>query len=205
MKSFGGRKGKLEMNPSTYKWTLHSLGLGGTLAVVALAYFLLIRPADLETRQIHAQVQQRAGYLSTADAIHSHNRELKSRLDETENLLAQVKRRIPESAQEADFLAQLAAAAEHSGVEIVDYRPAASVSQDRHSEVTIQLSAKGSYAAMCRLLHRLESLPRLCHITGMEINAGGNDPRVYTFDLTLQIFFSQKRPAVASNEESKRD
>lgn len=190
------------MKPATFKWTLNGLGMATTLVVVALAYAFIFRPMDQESKQLRSAVRADSDFLAGADKIRARNRELKGSLAETEGLIAGIKRRIPESPQQADFLAQLAEAAEESEVEIVDFRPATAIEQDKHYELTIRVSAIGKYAAICRFLDRLETLPRLCVIMGMEIDAHDLAAEVYPLDLTLQVFYSAAHPTVAQAAEN---
>lgn len=189
------------MKPTLFKWLLHGAGMATTLLVVIIAYAVVFRPMTHEASDLRATIAARSDFLEGAGAIRAKNDELKGSLAETEELIGSIKRRIPDTPREADFLAQLSDAATSSDVEIVDYRPAATVEKDNHYELTIQVSANGKYAGICQFLDQLQSLPRLCHITGMVINARDLKSKSYPVELTLQVFYRRVQSAMIENRE----
>ena len=176
--------------------------MGTMLVIVTLAHAFIFRSMDVESAELRSAVQRGTEFLKRTNEIQSRNRELKGSLTETEELIAGIKRRIPDSPRQADFLAQLAGAAEASEIEIVDFRPDTAVETKDHFELTIRVSAAGKYEAICRFLNRLESLPRLCDVVGMEIDAQDLAGEIYPFNLTLQVFYSSTQRAAAQKAEN---
>ena len=182
----------------------HVLGLAATLGTVAAAVELVYLPMEAESARLTVESLDESAFLKTVEHINQHNSRLKQELSDLESQLARLNEKIPDAPQEADFLAQLAAAADKTHIEIHDYRPAGVSHKQRHSELVIHVSANGAYTGLCQFLEHIENLPRLCHVTALDVDAEKTVAEPYSFQLTLRVFFAPDRrlnPVNSATEE----
>ena len=169
-------------------WLLHACGLLLAAAIFAIA-LIAYRSLDRDCDRLARQVSATSRFLNTGDEIHFDHRNLNQRLSEMEGRLTDLMTRIPAARNESDFLAQLAELAHQCKLKIQNYRPGVVFEKEKYSEMAIRLSAEGSYQSCCRFLAGLESLPRLCRITHLNISASDN-AEIYPIELTLRIYFA---------------
>lgn len=173
-------------------WMLHAGGLAVSLAICAILFGGIVRPLVREGRDVGNQIYSAEMYISAASAIESRHRLAITALDE-EQLLAEVRAaRIPDTARESELLAQLADLARRSGMEILAYQPAGSFQAGSIHALSVEINGQGSYAATCTFLAGLESVPRLCHLTRLNIVAPAAVSGNLLVDLTLQVYYGAK-------------
>jgi len=175
-------------------WLLHVAGLVATLGCAVLAVVAIIRPAQAKTIEVSAECARLDEFLKSASDIRAQARDIRRQIDEARARSARLAARIPNAPHEAEFLGQVTALAREVELEIQDYRPGLVRLMEKHGEMEVQLSAQGTYSAICRLLRRTEELPRLCQVNRLEIKAPqtGN---LCQIDLTLVIYFAPDQPA----------
>jgi len=154
-----------------------------------IAHLTVYRGLDHESRRVHNQIRAGRLFFGTAEEVDGRNAELNSHLASLESHLTELEARIPETAGESDFLAQLARLASRTEVQIRDYRPGAVVDRGSYNDIEISFSANGRYESICRFLAGLESLERLCKVTGLDVAALDDPNQSYPFEVTLSIYF----------------
>lgn len=97
---------------------------------------------------------------------------------------------IPESAHDSQFLGQVATLARDSELLLEQFRPGKVEKVDEYQQLEIELSASGTHAAICRFLHGLEGLPRMCRVPELHIEAN-TEEEVFPITLKVLIFFAQ--------------
>jgi Tfp pilus assembly protein PilO len=175
-----------------------------TLGTVAAAVELAYLPMKAESARLAVERLDVSAFLKTAEQIDQHNSRLKQELSDLDSQLARLNQKIPDAPQEADFLAQLAAAADKSHIEIRDYRPAGVSHKQRHSELVIHVSANGTYTGLCQFLEHIENLPRLCHVTALDVDAEKAATEPYSIILTLRVFFAPDRRLNRMNSATEK-
>jgi len=173
-------------------WWLHGAGLGVGVAGIALAYVLVFRPLHEEIGDCQARATTVEGLLADAASVRAEHRRLCESISRMEADEATIRSRVPEEPLEAEFLAQLTEAASQAGLKIKDFRPAAPLARDTHSQIEIQFSCAGPYPGLCRFLERLSGLPRLARVERLEVTSGGADATAAT--ITVMIFYGLAKP-----------
>lgn len=171
---------------------LHAAGLGVTIFVAAAVYGLAYLPLDQNRIQLDRTVRACQAFLSQAESIRQEHRELTRQHAATEDKMAHLLMRIPESAREADFLAELSTLADGVDFVIHDYRPGQVKQLERHRELEIQVQAEGTYEGTCRFLQGLERLERFCHLSKLGIVAKADAPTQHMVQMGLHIFFASQ-------------
>jgi Tfp pilus assembly protein PilO len=177
-------------------WMLHVAGLASTLGCAVLAAVSLMQPARAMSVEVSAECARLDEFLKSASGIRAQARDIRRQIDEAQARSARLAARIPNAPHEADFLGQVTALAHEVELEIHDYRPGLVRLLEKHGEMEVQLSAQGTYSAICRFLRRTEELPRLCRINRLEITAPQTGDWCQ-IDLTLVIFFARDEPTPA--------
>jgi hypothetical protein len=170
-------------------WSIRIAGLLISMGLVLIAYLSVYRALDRESSRIHHQIRAARLFLGTTEEVDGRHVESSSRLGVLEAHLTELETRIPEAAGESDFLAQLAQLASRSKVQIHDYRPGAVVDRGSYNDMEISFSANGRYESICRFLAGLESLERLCKVTGLDVASVDDPDQPYPFEVTLSIYF----------------
>ncbi|MDZ4685951.1 MAG: type 4a pilus biogenesis protein PilO [Planctomycetaceae bacterium] len=181
---------------------LHGAGLGVTVALAAVAYGMFYVPLDRSQAALERTARACESFLSRNDAVQSEHADLTRHHAATEQRVTNLVRRIPETAQESEFLAELATLAQRTGFVLHDYRPGDIHPVDWHNELEIQLHTEGNYESLCRFLLGLESLDRFCRLSELGISNSPDMPQQHTSRMTLQIFFASAQNARGSSPES---
>ncbi len=149
---------------------MHALAAGVSLSLAFVVIDLGVLQARERQQSIDAQIESMRQLLSQADDVQARRVELQELLEETEKRFAAAATRIPEAAQENEFLAQISRLAKNSDLTIQEFRPGEITECRTHRELEISLSAVGPYRSLCEFLAGLEQLPRLCRVTSLTID-----------------------------------
>ena len=184
-------------------WLLHAVGFSLTACGLFASWFFIYEPSQAELSMHDQRTAVQSDFLDREKQIRSDNEALQQELAETERLLVNLLARIPESPEEADFLAQLARIAKESKFEIRDYKPGKVVEKDSYKEMEIQLSAEADYPGICRFFDKLDTLPRLHRISNLTIEATGGAGEFQPVHITLKIYFEpiEKLPSAAGEKQ----
>lgn len=177
-------------------WSLHA---GGSLLALALAlggWYGVDQLVNSRIQHLNRRTANAAGFLNTKPKIEAENSKLQHDVAENSARFSELLARIPSEVRESDFLAQVSELARRCELQIRDYRPGSVANRTRHHELDIAVSAEGTYAAFCRFLDGVHTLPRLSRVTSLQIVAPpAPDSNIYPVDMTLRIYFSQLHTA----------
>lgn len=167
----------------------HAVGAGVTVLLIGAVYGVVHVPsAHWQSAQARTAQACRA-FLAEAPNIRAELDSLQQQHAATERQYANLRRRIPDAAYEAEFLAELATLASETGFALHHYRPGQVRTVGSHHELEIQLSLAGSHEGLCRFLLGLESLERFCRISELAISPQP-ETQDYACRMTVQIFFA---------------
>jgi Tfp pilus assembly protein PilO len=186
------------------KWLgacLHAVGFLLLLAMVGAGYFLVLRPLDAEIADRQSRAATLEDRLKDVDVFRTEHQRLMQLATQHEQKNLAIAKRVPDEPLEAQFLAQVAAAAGQSGLKLGNFRPGVVRVRDGHSQMEIQLSCLGPYRGLCGFLDRLSSLERLSRVAQMEVSAGASADCPAT--VTLVIFFHLTKPPEAKPLEGR--
>ena len=190
-------------NLKSLSWLLHAAGLLLTLGSLAFPV-LVLHSHDRDYERLERKVSSLSTFLRTGGEIHADNRELNRELASVESRLADLMARIPDARDESVFLAQIAELAAQHQLVIRNYRPGIVHEKEKHREMEISVSANGDYQSWCRFLDGLESLPRLCRVTNLNISAP-DESTTYPIEMTLRIYFAPKSASDVTPRTTSRE
>jgi len=185
-------------------WMLHAAGLALTAGVAVLAAVTIWQPLYAGSEQAMVEIARLDELLKSAGEIRAEARDIRRQIDEAQTRGVRLAARVPTAPHEADFLGQMTELAHQVELEINDYRPGVVRLLEKHGEMEVQFSAQGTYAAICRFLHRTEELPRLCRITRLDIKAPQTGDKTQ-IDMTLLIYFAREQPREQPTEHPAPD
>ena len=171
---------------------LHGLGLAVLLAGVGTAYALVVRPLDARIDALDERAAELQSLLDDAHNVGVEHQRLRRAVATSESKAADIQKRVPDEPLEADFLSQLAQAADQTGFRIGDYRPGVVRAHEEYSQMQVQLVCEAPYRSICAFLEKVAALPRLTQVEKLDITAAGAEG--YPVTLWLDVYF---RPAKA--------
>jgi Tfp pilus assembly protein PilO len=176
---------------------LHGAGLLATLALLALAAWVVVAPLEARRaesqRQAHKLERLSAGRLR----IERQHAELTAELEAVQRRKAELRRRITDGAREGEFLRQISEVTTAVGLRLVSFQPGGVAQRGQYGSMRVQLACDGRFESICRFLAQLDELPRLATIERMDIASPARG-EIYSFKLTLDIYFASSSSVAAS-------
>jgi Tfp pilus assembly protein PilO len=168
-------------------WLIHLSGVLGLAAGIGLYQAVVSALIVREQHEIAAEAADKEQFLTRADEVRVEHKQLTERLDQLETNAVTMRQRIPEQPREAEFLKQVAQAADEEGLKIHRYERGSLDRKSTHSEFTVRLSCEGDFQAIVGFLDRLSKLSRVATVHSMSLTAGTTE--VYPFDLSLVLYY----------------
>ena len=174
---------------------LHVAGLGIAAALFAAVYVPAIGALHSEQARIATEIDVASRLLASAEKLREEHRALREQQAASLVRTSQLLGRIPDAPQESEFLAHIARLAREAPLSIGRFRPTATRTYDRYSEVEVELSVAGRWDGLCQFLAGLETLPRLCRLSRFSVASESSADGVYPVDFTFVIYFAPARRA----------
>jgi len=176
-------------------WGTNALGALATLAIIVLAYqanCLLGREREL----LEAAQREDLQLLARAELVRADSESAVRQLASFNGTLADLKSRIPATPKEAEFLAQVSALAERSGVRLKNFRPGQALSGESVNTFDVQLSLLGPYASLCKMLAGLHDVPRFLGVSRLALAGpqSAGDPCVAEVTISLCFAAATSKP-----------
>ncbi|MCA9249258.1 MAG: type 4a pilus biogenesis protein PilO [Planctomycetales bacterium] len=173
------------------KLAAHAGGVG-LCAVCALSIFLVVyRPLARSQQEHEAKISRLARLSRTADNIRRQHASLTSELAELREHTNEIHQRVPEFAEEADFLARVAEIAAVENLQITEYRRGNATESATHSCLEVGLNCTGSYTSICQFLDKVAALPRISSTKSALIRPADHTDR-RSCDLVLELFYGMR-------------
>ncbi|MDA1018539.1 MAG: type 4a pilus biogenesis protein PilO [Planctomycetota bacterium] len=172
-------------------WGLHFTAFLSVCGGVAAVVCLLFSPIADEREQLSLRHEKASKLLAADGPTRDINTNRQHQLANLQGELTTAVERVPETANDAEFLAQVAEMARESEVSLSQFRSGAEFQQASHTELEIKLSARGTYPRICRFMDALQSHSRLYKVTSLSLIKTATED-VIPVELTLRIFFAPK-------------
>ncbi len=174
-------------------WLFHLGGLV-TLVLAACAYQFVI--SGVITHRQAADAAEIARFETLLETERDTAREftrLQSNLKLLEDSAEAARQRIPETPEEAEFLAQISKAASENGLAIQNFTRGAVTVLETHSQLQIRLTGEGDYASICGFFERMANFSRVATVSNLSLSIPG-DAEIYPLDMTLTLYFGARTP-----------
>lgn len=179
---------------SMLQWSARAIALVAILLVACAAWYTY-QCLRREVSALALQQQRDLSLLARADAVRQEHARLTERHAALQADWADLKQRIPLSANEAEFLGQLSALAARSAVRLKNFRPGQATVAGPLHKFDVQLSLVGSFSNICKLLDRLEEVPRYLHISRLALTGPNQPGDPCIADISLSICFAPPQVA----------
>jgi Tfp pilus assembly protein PilO len=173
-----------------FGWILHGIGLAVAFIGAAVFWFALIAPLRAERADCLAEHEGLVVLLDQARRVEQEHQRTAAELQRLKARKALLRQRITDGTREGEFLRQLTEVATAVDVRVREFRPGSVSRRGEYGALRVELSCEGTYASICRFLAQLDALPRLSHVTHLEITAATRGD-VYPMKLQLDIFFAE--------------
>lgn len=167
------------------------LTIVGTVVVVLLAYFLLIRPRQSELSDVQAQVEQEENLEIQLRGQLARLRELQRNAPQLQAELDRIRDLVPQEHEVPNFIFQVTAAASASGVEVVQLTPELPKQPPEGAQlaqVRVTIGGEGGYFAIQDFVRRLYNLDRALRIDVLDLVAAETGAGI-RMTATARIFF----------------
>lgn len=179
-------------------WFFH---LGGLVALVLAACAYQFVFFGWITHRQAADAAEIAGLELLLNTERDAGREfdrLQTELKRLEASAEAARQRIPETPEEAEFLARISEAAIENGLAIQNFTRGAVTVLETHSQLQIRLTAEGDYASICGFFERIANFSRVATVSNMSLIIPG-DSEIYPLDMTLTLYFGARTPQGGSS------
>ena len=179
-------------------WLFHLGGLV-TLVIGGCAYHFVI--SSLITHRQTADAVEIARIETLLETDRDKWRDfsrLQAELKRLEASAEAARQRIPETPQEAEFLAQISEAATEKGLRIQNFTRGSVTVLPTHSQLQIRLTGEGDYAAICGFFEKMANFSRVATVSNMALNVP-EDSEIYPLDMTLTLYFGARAPRGGSS------
>lgn len=202
------------LSPTKLRLFVHGIGVLITVSILSVSYFLFLTSSESREAVWTSSIDADRALIAQRDEIRSARELAECELFAMSQRLDELTALIPHTPDESRFLAELAELAGHTGLVIRNFRPgppeeagspdhpAAAARANGAAEssplqrIRVNLSGAGSYEGICRFLDGLQALPRLTHVSRLDVipEAGS---QLYPVELELSIFFAAQTTQVA--------
>jgi Tfp pilus assembly protein PilO len=178
-----------------FRCLVHATGVAVTVTVVLLIIELGVLPTRAQQRSVETEFAAIRDFLARADEVNAHHQQLRRQLELTEQQFAEAVTRIPETAQESEFLAQVSELARHTKLTIQEFRTGSVTEHATHRELEISLAASGPYRSLCEFLGGLDRLSRLCRVQSLTVDRSADqESGNYPVRMSVVVFFQPLPP-----------
>ena len=166
------------------------------VGITAGFYFLLFAPQQRKLSGLRASLEALEDQLDRQTLNLAELPEVEAQLQRINELLADYRTRIPETAEVGNFVEEVSAIAERLGLR---HRNVVPLAPERYGAVTalpIRISFEARFPALFDFLREIESLPRVARVTGLVVERPQAEEQPvdyvegeFTTELTMQVFY----------------
>ncbi|MFW6170704.1 MAG: type 4a pilus biogenesis protein PilO [Planctomycetota bacterium] len=190
------------MSARTLDYIIQAIAVLALVICGLATFYVLHSPPAGQLEADHGQQSAASSAGHELPEVRSALRQADKELQQGHAYARELRERIPDGPNEADFLKQLSGAAEASGLKIQDYRRGGSAVKESYSSLQINLICSARYVQLCRFLEQLDELPRILTIEKLTISTP-DDGDEYPVDLSLSVYFrGQQQPSEKDKAQS---
>ena len=152
-------------------------------------YSCVYVPLHAREHAQQARIEELRDLLQDNVNVHTTHQELRATVEELEAQIATIRRRIPAEPLEATFLSEATSIAHEEQLQIDDFSRLSIGTFPNYSEVDVVLQGEGSYASICRFVHRVSQLDRLSTVRQLSIESDLDENR-YPFEVVYSLQFA---------------
>jgi Tfp pilus assembly protein PilO len=167
---------------------LHYAGVLVMVVCTTAGYSFLHAPAVHSIVETSNQIDELMLSVENAPIIRQQHRLVSAKLEEVTTRIANVQRRVPQAADEAEFLHQVSQLASEEKLSIKEFNPEKPETKNGYVEMQVRLTGEGSFGSICKFVDHLNKLARLSKIKDLTLSSE-TDATEYPMTATLVIYF----------------
>jgi type IV pilus assembly protein PilO len=173
------------------------LGLVGVVVLVAIAYFVLLAPAQARIETLNQRRTQLTSEVNQAKAQVAEIERFRREIVELEKRLVLLQDRLPSEKETPTLYRALSSAAEQAGLGVSLFQPRDARAKDVVNEIPITLSAEGSYHQLAKFFERVAGLPRVVTVNDFKMSGLAKSKHSMKADMTLATYMYRSSSAPA--------
>ena len=167
---------------------LHYAGVLVMVICTTAGYSFLHAPAVRSITDTSNQIDELMLSVQNAPIIREQHRLVSAKLEEVTTRIANVQRRVPQVADDGEFLHQVTELAGAEKLKIKEYNPEKPETKSGYAEMQVTLKGEGSFGSICTFVDHLNKLDRLSKIKDLTLSSE-TDATEYPMTATLVIYF----------------
>ena len=179
----------------------HAAGVAIACLSASGFYLLFTLPLLAERSADITRIEQLRRLVLTDKSVAQTHAELTEELAELRERAESIRKRVPATSDEAEFLGKLAQLADDHDVRILEYRRGQVQRAKTHTQLDVGLKCTGSYAGLCAFLDQVAQLQRISSTTEISIRSE-NIPAMRSVDLVFKLFYDMQHNQ--SDREARR-
>jgi Tfp pilus assembly protein PilO len=164
-------------------------GVGAGVLALLLIFFLVL-PKMTQVTEAQQELEDTRAQQQTLSAQLNALEQAREEAPENEAAIREVDAMVPPTADLPGVILLLRNAAVVSGVQVLSLTPATPVTADtgEFSSIAVSATGEGSYFALVRYLHEIETLPRAATVESIDLNP--TEGGILSFAATITLFTS---------------
>jgi Tfp pilus assembly protein PilO len=164
-------------------------GVGAGVLALLLIFFLVL-PKMTQVTEAQQELEDTRAQQQTLSAQLNALEQAREEAPENEAAIREVDAMVPPTADLPGVILLLRNAAVVSGVQVLSLTPATPTTSDtgEFSSIAVSASGEGSYFALVRYLHEIETLPRAATVESIDLNP--TEGSILSFAATITLFTS---------------
>jgi type IV pilus assembly protein PilO len=142
------------------------------IVIIVILVGVLVVPQVIRLGALGTEEQTAITQLNTAKATYNQLAELKKSSRKSESDLLRVDRKAPEDAELPALLIQIEDISQKAGISFMSIKPAEPVQMDNYQEIPLEITISGYFFSLLDFVYRLEKIPRVINVTGIDIKEG---------------------------------
>jgi Tfp pilus assembly protein PilO len=168
---------------------LHYAGVLATVVCATAEYSFLHAPAVDAIAETSARIDEVVQSVQNAPVIRDQHRIVSAKLREVTTRIANVQARVPQGADDGEFLKQVTELAQKEKLAINDFHHEKPEAKNGYAEMQVSVQGVGSFSSICEFIDGLNKLARLSKVKDLTLSAE-DAAAEYPISATLVIYFA---------------
>jgi Tfp pilus assembly protein PilO len=168
---------------------LHYAGVLVTVVCATAGYSFLHAPAVDAIADTSARIDEVMQSVQNAPFIRNQHRIVSAKLRDVTTRIANVQARVPQGADDGEFLKQVTELAQKEKLAINDFHHEKPEVRNGYAEMQVSVQGVGSFGSICAFIEGLNQLARLSKVKDLTLSAE-DAAAEYPMTATLVIYFA---------------
>lgn len=179
------------------------------LIIGGLYYYFLYSPKMVEAGNLRAQLEELKKRVDANRNIAKDLPRFRKEKEDLDNELKKALTQLPDREEIPNLLEAVSTAGKTSGLEILVFKPGASVPKGFYAEIPVDMKVEGRYESLVLFFEKVGGLPRIVNLSGVNIG-GAKDVKGEIFltsdfkATTFMFLEGAERPATEAGKGKRK-